>query len=269
VLCQNGYYALRSRPPGGYARHGIEFVLVTTPLLAAITHAALGMRRPGIGLVPCLVDRAPPRAEEPAPPRIPDSVCFMPRKLPGHLREIRARLARTSPGITWVPIDGVAEREVTAIFQRCGVFLSTQDEEGFGSPAIEAMSCGCVVAGYAGTGGFRSPYASEQNGLWVPDRSIPPAVAAVRRALAIVRREGPELGRLRAQGRETAAAFSRQAFDQAVRRLVAAAARRPFKSGPFAWPVLDAGSWRQILGILSHRRPSAVSRTTKPTGRSR
>jgi glycosyltransferase involved in cell wall biosynthesis len=117
------------------------------------------------------------------------SVCYMPRKCTNDAFHIRREVMKTFPDIPWVEIDKRPIREVAALLRSSKVFLSTQENEGFGLPAIEAMSCGCIVAGYSGTPGFPHPYATPSNGLWAKDRD---AASAVRKTIEAIRiaREG-------------------------------------------------------------------------------
>lgn len=50
-------------------------------------------------------------------------------------------------------LAGLAERDVGDALRQTSIFLSFSESEGFGRPPLEAMACGCVVAGYAGQGG--------------------------------------------------------------------------------------------------------------------
>jgi len=52
-----------------------------------------------------------------------------------------------------VPIEKESERNVADILQRSAIFLNLVDQEGFGLPAAEAASCGCIVVGYDGISG--------------------------------------------------------------------------------------------------------------------
>ncbi len=253
VLIQNGYYALHSRPRGGYARQGIDFAIVNSPYIASLTRAVLGLPPSRILTVPCWVDRAPFLASAEQPGRSPHSVCYMPRKLPDRAEKIRAAVARTMPDTQWESIDGAGEEAVAAAFRRCAVFLSTQDREGFGLPAIEAMNCGCVVAGYGGTGRFPHPYASAENGLWAPDRSVGPAAARVCEALTLVRRGGAELQRIVSAGQKTAGAYSAGAFEDAVARLAGAAAKNSFDASSTHFVQLGLGGWLEIAKTLGGR----------------
>src|SRR5439155_243529 len=82
------------------------------------------------------------------------------------------RCRKAEPQVPWVEIDNVPEAEVARRFRQHAIFFATQDQEGCPMPALEAMTCNCVVTGYAGTQAFPHPYATPANGLWAPDRSV-------------------------------------------------------------------------------------------------
>jgi glycosyltransferase involved in cell wall biosynthesis len=50
-------------------------------------------------------------------------------------------------------IENLKESDVAQVLEESLVFLSFGYPEGFGLPALEAMLCGCLVAGYHGNGG--------------------------------------------------------------------------------------------------------------------
>ena len=195
VLIQNGFYALDQRPRCGYRRNGVEFVFAITPTIASLASEFFGMEPERVCEVPIWALRAPfgPASDSVSAPSRRLTVCYMPRKLPGDIVEIRAVVQRTEPDVPWVEIDGLPEQEVADRFRSVAIFLSTQNREGCPLPALEAMSCGCLVAGYAGTHPFPHPYATEENGLWAPDGSIREAIAQVLRGIRLVRRGGEEL----------------------------------------------------------------------------
>ncbi len=253
VLCQNGYYALASRPRGGYPRHKINLVVATSSYIAALARTALGMPARSILHLPCWVYRAPFLPPPPASPRNLDTICYMPRKLPEHARKIRAEVARSQPKVRWVEIVDASEEAVAATFHSCGIFLSTQDREGFGLPALEAMSCGCLVAGYPGTGHFPHPYASPENGFWAPDRSVAAAARQVGQALEVVREQGDELQRRRSVGQSAAARYSWEPFKRGVDRLIAASRGLPFDYDRTALRPLGAGAWWEMAQILRRK----------------
>lgn len=229
VLNQNGFFALAGRPPGRYSRHGIEFAITISPYIASVTRDYLGLEGGRIFYVPHWVVRGP--FEEGFPPGAPRelSVGFMPRKLPELAERVRRIVAGHAPDVPWVEIDGVPEEEVARRFRSIPIFFSTQDREGCPLPALEAMSCGCVVAGYRGTAAFPHPYASPRNGFWAPDRSIYPAARQVLRAIEMVRGGGAPLEALRARGLETSRGYTKEAVLRALATMIEVVERRDYR----------------------------------------
>jgi hypothetical protein len=210
VYAQGGFLALLFRPVGGYAARGIEFMLGVSPYIAALGHRYLGLTPGRVFHVPYPVFRGPFAAPLVSQQSKQLAISFMPRKLPENIESVRTIVHKRMPDVPWVPIDGLSEHEVAQRLSETAIFFSTQNCEGFGLPAIEAMSRGSIVCGYRGTGLFPHPYASPRNGLWARDRSLRPAAERVIDAIALARLGGPGRERLLAAARETAAAFTEE-----------------------------------------------------------
>lgn len=221
VYAQGGFLALLHRPQGGYARNGVTLMLGVSPYIVALAPRFLGLAHQRAFLVPCAVYRGP--FADPAPPFAEKAVaiCFMPRKLPDHIRRVRELVSVRYPLVPWVEIDGVGEAEVARRLTANAIFLSTQNNEGCPLPALEAMSRGCIVAGYRGTGLFPHPYASADNGLWARDRSPADAGRQVEQAIVMAQTPGPRLARLLEAASATARRYSEA---EALRALHAALA---------------------------------------------
>jgi hypothetical protein len=127
------------------------------------------------------------------------------------------------------------------------VFFAVQETEGFGLPAIEAMACGCLVAGFPGTGPFPPPYATPENGLWAPDRDVKAATDAVSRAIAIAKTGGPPLEAYRDATRRTLARYSRESSRAALAEMAKTVAERSYATRTGPAPVLG---WRHELSLL-------------------
>lgn len=66
-------------------------------------------------------------------------------------------------GFELVQLDGMEQEALVRLRARASVYLSFGAPEGFGTPPIEAMSCGSVVVGYHGQGGRE--YFTEEHGF--------------------------------------------------------------------------------------------------------
>lgn len=80
-------------------------------------------------------------------------ITYMPRKLSRHSQLVLFMLGKKLPA-HWrlVPIDGVTEAEVYAIFTRSKIFLSFSEFEGLAMPPVMAALSGNLVIGYTGEG---------------------------------------------------------------------------------------------------------------------
>ncbi|WP_300161369.1 glycosyltransferase family 1 protein [Solidesulfovibrio sp.] len=155
VYCQNWAYLFNGLPPGvGWDRLPVSFLAVSDPV-ARYIEFSLGtlppVLRPAIDPA-----RFHPPASKPAPG--PVRVGFMPRKnkaLATMIREVAAaRAARTGLALDFVAIDGLSPDGVAEALRSCHMFLATGFPEGCPLPPLEAMACGCLVAGFSGFGGF-------------------------------------------------------------------------------------------------------------------
>ncbi|ERJ60636.1 glycosyltransferase [Sphingobacterium paucimobilis] len=82
-------------------------------------------------------------------------IAFMPRKLSEDALQVINIIQAKSLSIGWeiVAIEDKSEFEVAEELQDTMIFLSFNDQEGFGLPPVEAMACGCYVIGYMGRAG--------------------------------------------------------------------------------------------------------------------
>ena len=140
-----------------------QFVAATTGLQAPIIRPAIdpGLFHPGA---------APKAGKAPA-------IAWMPRKNKHLAKQIRAifsaRLAlRGLPQPRWIEIDGLPPAKVAGLMRMAGIFLATGFPEGFGLPPLEAMACGCLVAGFAGMGAWDYMRQAIPSG-WTPPISLP------------------------------------------------------------------------------------------------
>jgi glycosyltransferase involved in cell wall biosynthesis len=113
-------------------------------------------------------------------------IAYMPRKRAREATEILTilKLRGILDGWKIVAIDGRTEAEVADILRTTRIFLSFNKREGFGLPALEALACGCFVAGYHGFGGrelFRLPFA-----IAIEDGDVVGFAQAVEKVIRLV-----------------------------------------------------------------------------------
>ena len=233
VYCQNWAYLFNGLPEGvTWDRLPVSFLAVSDPV-ARYIERALGVLppvlRPAINAA-----RFHPPAQKPAPS--PVRVGYMPRKnkaLAGMIRRmVEARALRTGLALEFVPIEGLPPDGVAEVLRSCHVFLATGFPEGCPLPPLEAMACGCVVAGFAGFGGFdymrqagQGGYAPSVplrvvpwggNGFYAADNDVFGATACLEAACRLWIAGGEKLARVLENGRMTAAAYGATAQREAL-----------------------------------------------------
>lgn len=217
---QNGYFALDARVWGIQRRFGVEFVIANSTTVAEISRLFLGVDGGRVFLVPHLVVRPPFELPEKAAITGDLAVAYMPRKCADETQAIRDEVRRRVPDVPWVEIDRVPISVVAERMSACRVFLSTQDREGCPLPSLEAMTRGCLVAGYPGTPGFPHPYADSSNGFWSRDRSAEGAVEQVVQAIEVARENGDVARMYASAARKTLQSFTEERVDRALAEMI-------------------------------------------------
>jgi glycosyl transferase family 1 len=218
---QNGYLFMTSRPAGRASDHQIEFAIANSEAVAQLTRTLLGLDASRIFHVPHLVKTGAfdlphvPTAQKPL------AVAYMPRKLATLSESIRMRVSERRPDVAWVPIDGVPASDVARLMSSCAIFMSTAHLEGCPLPPLEAMACGCIVAGFGGTPGLAHPYATSDNGLWAKDENETDAIEKVLQAIDLVEHQQARAERIRVCGYDTVERFSVGAVRRALEPLIA------------------------------------------------
>lgn len=82
-------------------------------------------------------------------------IAYMPRRSEDHIQQVISILIERGKLKNWTfsPISDASQEQVSLIMKDSAIFLSFSEQEGFGLPPAEAMSCGCLVVGYHGEGG--------------------------------------------------------------------------------------------------------------------
>ena len=193
--------------------------ITLTPTMRAVLRDSYGLEA---RLVPNFVDPAVFRPER-RPPRARPRFAGMPRR-GAHVLNAAAEWADCRV------IDDVGERGVARALADADVFLATSlgertpvgMAEGFPLPPLEAMACGCVVVGYAATGGLA--YMEDgHNCRLIADGDAIALLAEARRFH--IGWQDPDVRReveaLRSGALATAAAHSRERTADALREALA------------------------------------------------
>ncbi|MGE0715797.1 MAG: glycosyltransferase [Alphaproteobacteria bacterium] len=210
IFCQNHFYGVSAMMTQDRGPNlGAETILCASRSIARFFRKHCGWRLP---VVPCAIDVDLFR---PAPKRL--GIAFMPRKRAIEANLIQFMFRRRFPqhrDVPFVPIQGLPERRVAEILGRAEIFLSLGWFEGLGLAALEALAAEALVVGFHGGGG--EEYANAENGTWIRDGDIDGCVAGLGKLLERVKAGDPDLARVRAAGRATAAAYSIEKRDAAI-----------------------------------------------------
>lgn len=219
LINQNGFFALRNWSRTDASRTPFEFAITVAPYVASVCKEFLGIPSERIFEIPVWIVRPPFELIDAVVGRAP-SICCMPRKLPAVTRRVRELVSQSHPDVAWVDIDGMPEVEVARILRQHSIFFAAHDLEACPTSGLEAMACGCLVAGFGGTGRFPHPYATPANGLWVPDRNVEAAAAAVQSAIEVVRTGGERYSKYLDAARQTVLRFTKEEMHRGLREML-------------------------------------------------
>ena len=114
-------------------------------------------------------------------------IAFAPRKRPMEVEFIHDLFVANYPAwrsVPWIQIDQLPELDVARVLKQSAVYLSLQRFEAVGLSALEAMACGCTVAGFTGVGGRE--YANDANGFWAAEDDLLDCTRQLSRAVESV-----------------------------------------------------------------------------------
>ena len=189
MFCQNQYYLPFGHDPSlGIDEFNVDGVIASSDAICVFFRDVYGIV--DVPLLPYAVD---PELFRPAD-RKRRQIAYMPRKLGTERAFIEAVFKRRYPRhvkVPWIPIQDVARSEAAKIMGESAVFLSLSHRESFGLPPLEAMACGCLVAGFHGDGGLE--YMTVENGWWAGTGDGRSATDGLAAALDLLDAGGPSL----------------------------------------------------------------------------
>jgi len=224
MFCQSLIYLPFTEDPGdGIAEFGVHRIVVCSHALQNFFRDVYGVA--DLPLLPCAVD---PKLFVPTAHKR-RQIALMPRRLPEDAKFIEATFKRRYPhyaDIPWVPITGATQSAAAQVLGQSAVFLSLSSRESFGLPPLEAMSCGCLVAGYHGDGGRE--YMTAENGWWAEQGDWRGCGDGLAAAIAVFDEGGPELESRRRAATETVARYSPDRLEAALTAFWGAELAEPF-----------------------------------------
>ena len=151
-------------------------------------------------------------------------IAFMPRRRHDQLVTMVRMLRREGvlpEGWELLPIDGVPKHEVARMLGESAIFVSGAEREGFGMPGAEAMSAGCLVVGFTGTGG--AEYLHDETGVVVHDDDVVRLVDELARCTRAIDAGEPWVAERTTRGRELVVErYAPERLVEAIQRVGAA-----------------------------------------------
>ena len=144
-----------------------------------------------------------------------------PRKRPMEAMFIRDLFRASFPqfrNLDWLLIQKATERQVAEVLGRSAVYLSLARIEAHSVTCLEAMACGCIVAGFAGRVGHNDS-ATAANGFWAAEDDVESCTDQLARAVQVAVDQREPYRAMVAQARQTAHAYRKE---EVARLLLAA-----------------------------------------------
>jgi len=116
--------------------------------------------------------------------------------------------------VPWLELGKLTEAEVAKALGHSAVFLSLCRFEASPLLILEAMSCGCIIAGFTGLGA--RDFTTVQNGFWAQEDDCHECTALLVRACRLVGEGGPFFQWMVDQAMQTASTFARPRFVKAL-----------------------------------------------------
>jgi len=218
LFCQNHYCIYQGLTPGqSWTDFGIQDYMAASQPIRDTLRGWFGIEATVVR--PAIDDLF--FADQPAPIAQPLNIAVMPRKRTEDLCLLQGLLAtamqqKHAGPIQWRPIDDLQRPQVAEILKSCPIYIAISYHEGLGLPSLEAMAAGCLIIGYRGGGGL--DYATEDNGLWVPDDDPLLLAEKLREVLSRLGEASylRTIQQIRQSGQATARRYSSQAQEAAL-----------------------------------------------------
>jgi len=212
VFCQNPFMVFRGL---GGARDYADFGVTAILCEGRLTVEFCQRRFPSIpiGLVPVVIDQRLFHFQ--GEKRM--QIAFAPRKRPLEAAFVQDLFRAENPefrSVPWVGISGVSEQQVARILKDSAVYLSLSRFESVSLSILEAMACGCAVAGFTGIGARE--FATSQNGFWAGEDDCLQCASQLARAVRMVGQGGTLHSEMLEAAHLAASYYSRERFAKKV-----------------------------------------------------
>jgi glycosyltransferase involved in cell wall biosynthesis len=222
IYNQNGFYAVKYAPTDRSLLKRIDLVIAISPYICNVSQVAYHLPEERVFYVPVWVVRENFDTNLiPAFDAKKLGVCYMPRKRAELVHTIRKKVQASRPDVPWIEVDNLNETGVANLLRSYKMFFAAHHLEGCPLTALEAMACGCVVAGFAGTERFRHPYATSANGYWAAkDDDVESAVQCACRMIDDVQSNPIKTKSLLADSSRTVERYSKPQVIDSLSRLM-------------------------------------------------
>ena len=211
LFCQNQHYCFNKWVPlRSYAELGISGVFCGAVACKRFLEDVFRVK--DVALLPYFIDRS---RFAPSQKRL--QIAAVTKKLPEKSAFITNVFYAKFPEYWDVPcvrIDQTHENQYAKILGESAILLSLNHRESFGLSPVEAMSAGCLVAGFHGFGGLE--YADAENGLWYSMDDEEAVAEGLGTLVAAYKRGDPLVERLRQGGARTADRYGRDSAKMAL-----------------------------------------------------
>jgi len=207
VFCQNPFLVFRGLDGlASFADAGVSHIMCPSHTVLHFCRRRFpGMK---LGYTPFYVDhsRFAWRANKTL------QIATTPRKRPVEFGAIADLFRASYPQyreLPWVYMHNATEAQVAEVMGRSAVFLCLSRLEAHGMTALEAMACGCIVAGFTGVAGGTDS-ATVRNGFWAAEDDVPACVDQLARAVRLAIDRDVVFDAMVAEGRRTAWDYRRE-----------------------------------------------------------
>jgi hypothetical protein len=206
VYCQNQFMIYRGCADGkGYDAYGVSDVLCSGTFATRFCRRRFPKLK--VDYVPHFINHDLFKLQQEKKLQI----VAAPRKRAAEWNCIRDLFRAENPQwnhVPWICLQGVTSMEVARIMRESALCLVLSRYESFGAVPLEALACGCIVAGFTGWGGRE--FATHLSGFWAEEDDCEGCVDELTKAVQTVVDQGTEFhSRIRA-GLDTASLYTPQ-----------------------------------------------------------